>query len=294
MESAMTAPVSGSRVGQPGIPLDEVAATRQGGVQRVGPEEVPSPASPIKAGSGSGPNTAPLPSAPPTAKRTQPVPIQIDALEAAYGELVTALNEKILHGGSMAKIQLAKNKFAQAIDAEIIKGVRKSYTGIYDPGEMNQRAQLIATKVAESIPTSGPLKAFIFAEAIRHVQNVRAIKNLIALDTAITLGDVKLDKATIIVADAAHWITEPDPSEIKQNATEQEMAENQFSRLLSMIEAARENVAPEILAAVVAACGKDLLFFKADESQLEHLQKLIGTGNRNANKVILQYRSVRA
>jgi hypothetical protein len=159
---------------------------------------------------------------------------------------------------------------------------------------MNQRAQLIATKVAESIPTSGPLKAFIFAEAIRHVQNVRAIKNLIALDTAITLGDVKLDKATIIVADAAHWITEPDPSEIKQNATEQEMAENQFSRLLSMIEAARENVAPEILAAVVAACGKDLLFFKADESQLEHLQKLIGTGNRNANKVILQYRSVRA
>jgi len=194
----------------------------------------------------------------------------------------------------MAKIQLAKNKFAQAIDAEIIKGVRKSYTGIYDPGEMNQRAQLIATKVAESIATSGPLKAFIFAEAIRHVQNVRAIKNLIALDTAITLGDVKLDKATAIVADAAHWITEPDPSEIKQNATEQEMAENQFSRLLSMMEAARENVEPDILAAVVAACRKDLLFFKADQSQLDHLQKLIGPGNHKANKVIILYRSVRA
>jgi hypothetical protein len=294
MEFGMSAPVSGSRVGQPGIPLDEVAATRQGGVQRVAPEEAPDSTPPIKPGSGSGPNTASLPPAPPTAKQAQIFPIQITALDAAYDELINAWSKRLLFGGSTEELGRAKSEFEQNIDAEIIKGVRKSYTGIYDPGEMNQRAQLIATKVAEGIPTSGPLKAFIFAEAIRHVQNVRAIKNLIALDTAITLRDVKLDKATIIVADAAHWITEPDPSEIKQNATEQEMAEIQFSRLLSMIEAARENVAPEILAAVVAACRKDLLFFKADQSQLDHLQKLIGSGNHKANKVIILYRSVRA
>jgi len=62
-----------------------------------------------------------------------------------------------------------------------------------------------------------------------------------------------------------------------------------------MIEAAAgEKVAPEILADVVAECGTNLKFNRADKSQLDHLQKLIGTGNRNANKVILQYRSVRA
>jgi hypothetical protein len=61
-----------------------------------------------------------------------------------------------------------------------------------------------------------------------------------------------------------------------------------------MIEATRENVAPDILAAVVAACRDDLLLFKADQSQLNHLQKPIGTGNHDANKVIILYRSVRA
>jgi hypothetical protein len=199
MEFGMTAPVSGSRMSPPGIPLDEMSRTRLGGVQRVAPEEVSSPAPPTKAGSASGPNTAPLPSAPPTAKRTQPVPIQIDALEDAYDELVLAVHEKILHGGSMAEIQLAKNRFAQAIDAEIIKGGRKNSTGMYHPDDMNRRAKLIAIAVAKNIPAGDLSKAFIFAEAIRHVQNVRAIKNLSALDAAITLGEVKLDKATIIV-----------------------------------------------------------------------------------------------
>jgi hypothetical protein len=109
------------------------------------------------------------------------------------------VHEKILHGGSMAEIQLAKNRFAQAIDAEIIKGGRKNSTGMYHPDDMNRRAKLIAIAVAKNIPAGDLSKAFIFAEAIRHVQNVRAIKNLSALDAAITLGEVKLDKATIIV-----------------------------------------------------------------------------------------------
>jgi len=293
MELAMTAPVSGSREGQAAIPPDEVSGPRRRGVQRVAPEEVPDAAPPIKPGSGSGPNTASLPPAPPTAPQAPIFPVQITALDAAYDELINAWSGRLLFGGSTAELERAKSEFKQIIDAEIIKGVRKSNTGIYDPDDMNQRAALIARTVAKNLPTDDPLKAFIFAEVIRHVREVRAIKNLIALDVAITLGNATL--TTIVVADAARWITEPDPSEIMYKVTEGMMAKNQFSRLLSMIAAAAgEKVAPEILADVVAECGTNLKFYRADKSQLDHLQKLIGTGNRNANKVILQYRSVRA
>lgn len=165
---------------------------------------------------------------------------------------------------------------------------------MYHPDDINQRAELIAKTVAKNNATGDPSKEFIFALAIRHVREVRAIKNLSALDAAITLRHVKLDKAKRIIADAAHWITEPNPSDIKYKATEQMMAEAQFLRLLSTIEAAaKENVAPEILAAVVAECGTNLKFYKADKSQLDGLQRLIGNGNPNANRVILEYRADR-
>lgn len=113
-------------MGQTGITLDGVSGTRRGGVQRVAPEEVPSPAPPATAGSGSGPNTAPLPPAPSTAK--QIFPIQLDALIAAYDGAIRVLDKQILHGGSTNELKIAMDNFERTIDAEMVRGARqKSY-----------------------------------------------------------------------------------------------------------------------------------------------------------------------
>src|SRR5262245_52534266 len=136
------------------------------------------------------------------------------------------------------------------------------------------------TKGQNSSPRSSrkkktdPIMASIFDEAVRHVRQVRAQKNLIALEAAMR-KKAPLDKE--IVADAARWITEPEPFEIAHKADEKVMAKNQFLRLHAAITAAAKNyVSPELLAAVVAKCEDNLIFYKAEKMMVDDLQELIG------------------
>jgi hypothetical protein len=271
----MTIPAPERRLNQPDV-APRVAP------QRLGNGDPP----PVTAGSGSGASAAHLPPvarAPKQAQRTEPE-IDFAKLDDAYQALVDAMRSGFPELRVPAQLQ-----FDIVVDAEISKGVRKSEDGIYHPDDLNRRSELLMREIAKE---QNPVKKFAFEISLRDVREERAIKNLIGLNRAIGAGNITLSQSGRMIADAARWITEPDPNEEMTKADDRTKAEGQFERLYSTIkESADKNTRKDVLAAVVAKCADKLMFgvYKPAKADLQKLQDMIGTGNSAANMVIILY-----